>query len=110
MSYQLTETSFLPLTPPNEPSIAIDCPPNRRLYCLAIRGHGRSSANEEEYGEYITKNHSQLFKDLMTKYGLVRWTQVGNIFSDLRSPSLMLLFLIIEYVVLHGGRRICQYP
>lgn len=99
MSYQLTESSFLPLTPPNEPSIAIDCPLNRRLYCLTVSGYRRPTLDEEEYEEYITKKHSQLFKDLMTKYGLIRWTQVGNIFSNLRSPCLMLLFLIIKYVV-----------
>jgi len=97
MSSQRTEPSFLPLTPPNESSIAIGSPQKRRLYCLTVCGYRKPTLSEEEYGEYMTKTHSQLLKGLMAKYGVIRWTQVGNIFSTLHSPSLMLPFLSIKH-------------
>ena len=32
--------------------------------------------SEEAYREYMTQNHAELVKNLMVKYGVVRWTQV----------------------------------
>lgn len=78
MSSQPTEPSFLPLTPPNESSVAIGSPQKRRLYCLTVCGYRKPTLSEEEYGEYMTKKHSQLLKGLMAKYGVIRWTQTHN--------------------------------
>lgn len=108
MSSHFTETSFLPLTPPSEPSVAIDTPQRRRLYCLTVCGYRKPTLSEEEHGEYMTRTHSQLLKGLMAKYGVIRWTQVGTFFSTLRSPILMRPFPRVERDVAWRNLRLSK--
>lgn len=79
MSSQLAENSLQPMTPPSEPSIANETPQKRRLYCLTVCGYRKPTISEEDYVEYMTKKHSRLVRGVMAKYGVIRWTHVGNI-------------------------------
>lgn len=82
MSSQPTESSLESLTPPSEPSTAIETPQKRRLYCLTICVRRRPTLSEEEYEAYLRK-HAQISKDLLAKYGVIRWSYVGNLVRGL---------------------------
>ncbi|KAL6718203.1 hypothetical protein ACLMJK_004291 [Lecanora helva] len=44
------------------------------LYCLTICGFRKPGMSEEDFKEYMTNTHGRISKDLLAKYGMVRWT------------------------------------
>ncbi|KAL2194798.1 EthD domain-containing protein [Corynascus similis CBS 632.67] len=57
--------------PPVEPS-------NGRLLCLTICGYRKPGMSEEDYRNHMTKVSAPMTRDLMVKYGVIRWTQIHN--------------------------------
>ncbi|KAL2018467.1 hypothetical protein VTK56DRAFT_823 [Thermocarpiscus australiensis] len=57
--------------PPSEPS-------NGRLLCLTICGYRKPGMSEEDYRNHMTKVSAPMTRDLMVKYGVIRWTQIHN--------------------------------
>ena len=45
--------------------------------CLTICGYRRPGMSEEDYRHHMTKVSAPMTQDLMVKYGVKRWTQVG---------------------------------
>lgn len=74
-----TENPVEPTTSSSEASTAIGTPQKRRRLCLTICTVRKAGLSEEEFGEYLIKVHAQLSKGLLAKYGMIRWTMVGNI-------------------------------
>jgi len=63
--------------------IALEIPPpppgnaKNHFLCLTICGYRRKGMSEEDYRHHMTQVSAPLTKDLMVKYGVKRWTQVG---------------------------------
>ncbi|KAK4244980.1 EthD domain-containing protein [Corynascus novoguineensis] len=57
--------------PPSEPS-------HGRLLCLTICGYRKPGMSEEDYRNHMTKVSAPMTRDLMVKYGVIRWTQIHN--------------------------------
>ncbi|KAJ5738565.1 EthD domain-containing protein [Penicillium malachiteum] len=51
-------------------------PTLERLLCLTICGYRKPGMTEEAYQHHMTQISAPMSKDLMVKYGIVRWTQV----------------------------------
>ena len=81
MATLLTENPLEPITFPSEPPAAVEAPPKRRRLCLTILTTRKPGLSEEEFGEYLTKIHGPLSKGLLAKYGMIRWTMVGQIIA-----------------------------
>ncbi|KAF2118824.1 EthD domain-containing protein [Lophiotrema nucula] len=52
-------------------------PPSRFL-CLTILGYRKPGMSEEAYRRHMNKVSAPMTKDLMTKYGVKRWTVIHN--------------------------------
>ena len=66
-------------TSASEPSTASEPIKRRGRLALTICTIRKPGMSEEEFGDYLLKIHAQLSKGLLHKYGMVRWTMVGNI-------------------------------
>ena len=78
MSAVLTENPLQSITSPSEPPTAVQAPQTRRRLCLTICTTRKPGLSEEEFGDYLLKIHGPLSKGLLAKYGMIRWTMVGN--------------------------------
>ena len=61
--------------------------PPRRLFCWTVCAYKRPDLSDDYYHHYMSKVHGPLVKDLMVKYGMVKWSMVGS--YPLRSASLI---------------------
>ena len=71
-----------PATAPKKPVAAVTddgTPKKRRRLALTICTTRKPGMSEEEFGEYLQKIHAQLSKGLLAKYGMIRWSTVGNL-------------------------------
>ncbi|KAJ5726152.1 EthD domain-containing protein [Penicillium malachiteum] len=53
-------------------------PTLEKLLCLTICGYRKAGMSEEDYRHHMTQISAPMSKDLMVKYGIVRWTQIHN--------------------------------
>jgi hypothetical protein len=47
-----------------------------KFLCLTICGYKKTGMDDEAYRHHMTQVSAPMTKDLMVKYGIVRWTQV----------------------------------
>ena len=73
--------------------------PPRRLLCWTVCAYKRPDLDDEYYHNYMSQVHGPLVKDLLVKYGFVKWSMVsfGNVPSSfdfqsslgIQKPSLL---------------------
>lgn len=71
--------------------------PDEKLLCLTILGYRKPGMTEQEYRHHMTTISAPMTQELMIKYGMVRWTQVGN-YENLDSHSPRLFTMPIQCV------------
>ncbi|KAK8113418.1 hypothetical protein PG984_013944 [Apiospora sp. TS-2023a] len=49
-----------------------------QFLCLTICGYKKAGMSEDDYRHHMTQVSAPMTKDLMVKYGIVRWTQIHN--------------------------------
>jgi hypothetical protein len=59
-----------------DPPAQNDLAPEDRLLCLTVLGYRKAGMDEEAYRKHMTEVSAPLTKDLLVKYGILRWTQV----------------------------------
>lgn len=52
--------------------------PPRRLFCCTVCAYKRPDLSDEDYHKYMSQVHGPLVKDLMVKYGIVKWSMVSS--------------------------------
>jgi len=62
--------------------------PEDRLLCLTVLGYRKAGMDEEAYRKHMTEVSAPLTKDLLVKYGILRWTQVKHLIHNFETPSL----------------------
>lgn len=50
--------------------------PPPRLFCWTVCAYKRPDLSDEEYHNHMSQVHGPLVKDLMVKYGIVKWSMV----------------------------------
>ncbi|KAL4776691.1 EthD domain-containing protein [Aspergillus nidulans var. acristatus] len=63
------------MSAPNPPATNTTTPGDR-LLCLTILGYRKPGMSEEAYRKHMIEHSAPLTKDLMIKYGILRWTVV----------------------------------
>lgn len=49
-----------------------------KFLCLTILGYKKAGMSEEAYRHHMVEVSAPMTKDLMVKYGIIRWTQIHN--------------------------------
>ncbi|KAL2853248.1 hypothetical protein BJY01DRAFT_244218 [Aspergillus pseudoustus] len=61
-----------------DPPAQNELAPEDRLLCLTVLGYRKPGMREEAYRKHMTEISAPLTKDLLVKYGILRWTQIHN--------------------------------
>lgn len=49
-----------------------------KYLCLTILGYKKPGMSDEDYANHMINVSAPMTKDLMAKYGIIRWTQIHN--------------------------------
>ena len=62
----------------------------KRLFCWTVCAYRKPGMDEDEYHKYMSEIHAPLVKDLMTRYGILRYSMV-DLTRSLRSIGTKLM-------------------
>jgi hypothetical protein len=48
----------------------------QKLLCWVVCAYRKPGLSEEEYHKYMSKVHAPLVKDILVKYGIIKWSMV----------------------------------
>ena len=77
--------------------------PPRRLFCWTVCAYKRPDLSDEDYHNYMSQVHGPLVKELMVKYGIVKWSMVS--FLPLPRPTQLALNNPLTAPVPQHGRN-----